>query len=165
MKPFNFSRFLPSGGFFLMLCAVMFMAATHPPPSWQPPITDTSLRGNGTNEDALGVSAPIVYAGRITQASTSAPTALELYNDIDAAGFTYTRDSIGTYKIEGSDAAFLDSTLTFNFTLGNSAVTAIGSRVYRVSDSILIIKILKSNGYGVDLAGTASLEIIDPNPG
>ena len=148
---------------FLAISAIFFIAAT-PPPSWQPAITDTSMRGDGTHEDPQGVTVPIVYSGRITQASTSAPTALEAYNGIDDTAFTYTRDSIGTYKIEGSDEAFPDSTYQFIWTPGNTAVTALGARIYWQTDSTLILKVFKSNGYGVDLAGTGSLVIIDPNP-
>ncbi len=162
MKPFSFSRILPFASFFMALCAIMFMAATHPPPSWQPPLTDETIHGDGTREDVMGLQVPIVYSGTITQASTSAPTALELYNGIDDTAFAYTRDSIGSYKIEGSDTAFADSTFQYMISLGTSAATAVGAKVWRVNDSLLLFKVYRLYGQGVDLAGKANLLIIKP---
>jgi len=158
----NYPRFLLLSFFCAMAIGAFMIMATQPSPPWQPPIIDATLHGDGTHEDPIGLNAPILYSGTLTQASTSAPTALELYNGIDDSAFTYTRDSIGTYKIEGSDAAFTDSTYQFIATTGSVAVTCLGVRVYRQSDSTLIVKSYKSNGYGVDLAGKLNLVIVGP---
>ena len=158
----SYSKFLILG----LLCIITLTAfvTMGTMPIWQPPITDATITGDGTHEDPLSVTAPIVFAAKITQASTSNPSGLEFYNGIDPSAFTYTRDSIGSYKIEGSDAAFPDSTFNFIATLGNAANGVVGITCHRATDSTLLVKIKKSTGFGIDLGGTADLLIIQTPP-
>lgn len=144
---------------FLTLLVVGFSAFKEDIKSiYQPVVHDTSLVGVGdSEEDPLRVNHPTLYAAIITQASTSAPTAYELENLIDATAFTWTRDSIGSYKVEGSDEAFPDSTLTWRATLGTGS--GVGVRFFRVNDSLGILKILNAAGTGIDQAGKVYVEI------
>jgi hypothetical protein len=155
----------------LFICMIamagFFVMATQPVVPRQALVLDDSLTGNGEPEAPMGATVAIVYMGRITQASTSAPTAHEYYNGIDPSVFTYTRDSIGSYKIEGSDAAFTDSTYQYLATISNSALGVAGVRCYRATDSTLIVKTMRPSGIGttgIDLAGQLSLIIVDANP-
>lgn len=125
---------------------------------YQPVVHDTSLVGVGDSpNDPLAVNHPTLFAAIITQASTSAPTAYEIENLIDDDAFTWTRDSIGTYKVEGSDEAFPDSTLTWTATLGNAAADII--KFYRQSDSTGILRCENAAGLGADLVGKAYVVI------
>lgn len=138
----------------IALLFVMLLLAAAPPSMWQPPRVDSSMVGLGTDDDPLGVDYS-KYVAVLTQASTDAPTAVVIDNELSAAG-TYTYTGTGVYTWELDDA-FTDDETFVSLTLGNC--TAVTGHAYSITDSTVVIKTYAENGTAANLAGTAYLEV------
>lgn len=164
----KFVKAISYAGFALFfLASLIFMQAFGPPGElklpWQPPRHDASISGVGTADEPLYIPHGVIYASQVTQASTSAPTEYDLSNLTLDSDMSYTRDSIGHYKIESDDdAAFPDSTYTY---MANIMTGAARTVIFtRATDSTLLLWTLNAAGIGVDAAGKISLEIKGPVP-
>lgn len=139
----------------LALGAIFMMAAVHPPPPWQPSILDDSLVGDGTGESPLGTDVTS-WEGILTQASTSAPTATVIDNELTGSiTWTYTGVGIYTGTIAGTD--FTSGETFVDFTIGNA--TGLVPHAYSITDSTVVLKTFDAAGSAVNLAGTAYLRV------
>jgi hypothetical protein len=121
---------------------------------WQPPKVDSSLVGVGTNEDPIGADV-YKYKAVLSQASTSAPTAVVVDNELSGAG-AYTYTGVGIYTWELDDAFTTDETFC-EVTVGNA--TGLVGHAYSITDSTVVVKFFDAAGAAVNLAGTAYLEV------
>jgi len=138
------------GGALILLLTV----AASPPAMWQPPKVDGSMVGVGTNEDPLGTDVTS-YEAIISQASTSAPTATIIDNELSGAGvWSYTGVGVYTWEL---DDAFTTGETFVDFTIGNA--TGLVPHAYSITDSTVVLKVFDAAGSAVNLAGTAYLRV------
>lgn len=130
---------------------------------YQPPAHDASIGGVGNDEVPLTIPHGVVYAVTETQATTAAPTVLEMSNLLgNEDDVTVTRDSIGHYKYNFHQAVLTDSTFTFSATTGNAA--GFVNKWFRLNDSIAMHYVFSKTGIGADAVGKTYLEIKGPVP-
>lgn len=115
---------------------------------------DGSLTGVGTDTRPLGADFK-KYRAILSQASTSAPTAVVIDNELSGAG-AYTYTGVGHYTWELDDAFTANETFV-NFTIGNA--TGLVPHAYSITDSTVVLKVFDAAGAAVNLAGTAYLEV------
>ncbi|HZV71642.1 MAG TPA: hypothetical protein VFG10_18955 [Saprospiraceae bacterium] len=121
---------------------------------WQPPVHDASMQGVGTDDDPIGVDHS-KYLAVLSQASTSAPTAVVVDNELSGAG-AYTYTSTGIYVWELDDAFTANKTFVTT-SVGNA--TGLVAHAYSITDSTVVIKIFDAAGAAANLAGTMYLEV------
>lgn len=133
----------------------IFVMATQPVVPWQPPIVDDSLVGDGTHEDPIGTDVTS-WEGILTQASTSAPTAAVIDNELTGSiTWTYTGTGVYTGTIAGTD--FTANETFVDFTVGNA--TGLVGHAYSITDSTVVVKTFDAAGSAANLAGTAYLRV------
>lgn len=161
--------------FFLSLIGILFagglfMAASlpvksdHPPEMaedmWKPPHTDSTILGLGTDDEPLSVDHANMfdnYDAILTQASTNPPTQSIMHNTISDADGTWSRSNAGIYNLDFDAETFVVAGSTCSCTIGNA--TGFTAKCYIVNDSTVRVTVLDAAASGVDLVGTAFLQV------
>jgi len=172
----NLRSLLSSSRSYLVLIG-MLLLGTSAAIVWQPPIVDSTLHGDGTHEDPIGVdttaiasvhyvdsvAAPYkVYTAVLTQSGTDDPVATVFKNTL---GFNITWQYLSPGKYAGNAAEWYDYTADQVFTLCNNPFTTPTagsvSFFFHADEDRINLVVNKENALTGIMA--ASDEVIDPD--